>query len=261
MSLVQFENCDFTSLAPGFPDATTDNTRRQRQVLPAWFLTAVGRKRSDESDYSTFLLRNGAPHAKEAPPFLIETTPAAATGPGAVDLVFQYSPSVANLPAKIFGVLKAFNYIVHSATPTRSPFQELERRDDTEGAISQLEQSAQVPWREQIARRLFELLEDYRDENDGKSFSALAVHGLRSFLESHSFLKRPSLSITNAGSVYARWKQDSNSIFSANFISDQEVEFVLFRPQSDQIRTVSGKCSPFELGTRAEVANLPWVRP
>jgi hypothetical protein len=88
-----------------------------------------------------------------------------------------------------------------------------------------------VGW-ERLGSRLKQLEVDAEEDRDSNS-SGIAVSSLRnflSFLRENQDLKLPAISLTEDGNLYASWKDGPSRVFSIHFIRDNEVRFVIFRP-------------------------------
>ena len=151
-------------------------------------------------------------------------------------------------------------YHFSSTSAVDECFEERAIANDAKLAIEAISLNAAIPHRDLIASRLRALLEEFAAENDGKTFSGPSVRGLTSFLLANRFVKRPTLSITDAGLVYARWRQDTNSIFSVQFLSDRQAEFVLFTPSAGGRSMLSDTGTPERIGALATISKLAWVR-
>ena len=125
------------------------------------------------------------------------------------------------------------------------------------GLILKISRTRSIPYRESIAKRLFELLRDVQDE--GTENAVMSVESLRSFycfLQTHSNLKRPAMGLTPANEIYVSWKAGVGSIFSIHFLSSGLVRFVIITPNP------SGG-QPFNLSGSSNIESLmekvkPW---
>lgn len=87
-----------------------------------------------------------------------------------------------------------------------------------------------IPDREIIARRLFELLQDVKDEDDSTGISVESLRSFYSFLQTYSYLKKPAIGLTPVNDIYVSWQGESNSIFSINFLPSGFVRFAIITP-------------------------------
>lgn len=132
--------------------------------------------------------------------------------------------------------------------------------DDTATEIQSLEVDPLIAIRTEVATRLRELRDQYQDEHDSADIAASTVRGLRTFLSKNPFLARPAISLTDAGTIYARWKGSPTEVFSVLFNSDNDAEYVVIAPQLLGGQPKSGKATPANVGVAAKITLLPWVR-
>jgi hypothetical protein len=86
--------------------------------------------------------------------------------------------------------------------------------------------------REVIAQRLFELLEDVREEEPvSKGISIESLHNFYSFLQLQgSYLKKPAIGLTPTNEIYASWKESHTSVFSIHFLASGFAHFAIIAP-------------------------------
>jgi hypothetical protein len=144
-----------------------------------------------------------------------------------------------------------------------SAFSELDalRSDDSviQAVLTGLRHASPIQYRDRLATRLEQLLAAYKEDSDGHVFSADSLRGLIVFLEGARFLRYPAVTLTRGGDIYASWKRGSDHVFSAQFLKTQQVRFVIFRPnlqnvgQSDQL---SGLTTPQSLPSMISHLNV-----
>lgn len=101
-----------------------------------------------------------------------------------------------------------------------------------------------IPERETIAKRLFELLQDVKEEDEAENIgiSLGSLRSFYSFLQTHNNLKKPTIALTPANDIYAAWKDERGSVFSVHFLSTGFVRFAIitYDPGSSQPISISG---------------------
>ncbi len=89
-----------------------------------------------------------------------------------------------------------------------------------------------IPW-ESLANRLFVLYNDAKEEDSDSPGIALgSIRHFYNFLQSHTDLKCPILSLTPDNNIYASWKEGRNRVFSVHFLPSGDVRFVMFKPNN-----------------------------
>jgi len=82
-----------------------------------------------------------------------------------------------------------------------------------------------------IADRLLDLYSASKDEEPGLiGIAARSLFGFYMFLQKNPNLKRPSITLTPDGNIYASWRGDEGRVFSIHFLPDRDVRFVVFKP-------------------------------
>ena len=113
-----------------------------------------------------------------------------------------------------------------------------------------------IPDRESIAKRLFELLQDVKDEETESA--GMSIESLRSFynfLQTHSNLKKPAIALTPVNDIYVSWRA-GDFVFSIHFLSTGFVRFAIIAPNPHAEQ-------PFRISGLANAENLvekvkPW---
>jgi hypothetical protein len=109
-------------------------------------------------------------------------------------------------------------------------------------AIGRL-RTTQIQYRDKLATRLEELLRAYRDDYDGNSLSAGAIDPLVTFLDANAFLKRPRVTATPSGDLFAEWTGPGETLLGVRFTESGEVQYALFAPNTlhqDRMDRASG---------------------
>jgi hypothetical protein len=99
--------------------------------------------------------------------------------------------------------------------------------------ISRLAFTPSIPDRLSLGKRLFELYEDAKEEESESA--GMCIESLRSFyafLQAHSYLKRPSVTLTEDNEIYASWSAGREKVFSILFLSFGVVRFVILAPST-----------------------------
>lgn len=106
------------------------------------------------------------------------------------------------------------------------------RADDTsiQHTLKLLRNASPISYRERLAARIERLLDAYKEDSDGRVFSSDSLRVFISFLEQAGSLRYPAVTLTPGGDLYASWKQGSSHIFSAQFLKNKQIRFVIMRP-------------------------------
>ena len=135
--------------------------------------------------------------------------------------------------------LKSFMY-EDSSTESRTLEKNEKQADEL---IWKILDTQSIPDRISISKRLFELLEDVKEEETESA--GISIESLRSFynfLQTHSNLKKPAIALTPINDIYVSWKDELGSVFSINFLSSGFVRFAIiaYSERSDQPTSLSG---------------------
>jgi hypothetical protein len=160
--------------------------------------------------------------------------------------VFQDAAAQAQLNSLLMRTLLTLDerYHTQSATPANGP--EFPARSEPSGAFGELDalrmddrlalqairssEATQIPYREKLAARLLEVLKAFKEDYDGRSLSASAIDSLVGFLDTNRGLRRPSLTATPSGDLYAEWTGPEVLLLGARFLPSNEVQYVIFAP-------------------------------
>jgi hypothetical protein len=91
-----------------------------------------------------------------------------------------------------------------------------------------------IPYCQRLAERLLSLFNDAKEEDPSSlGIAAGSLHDFYYFLRLHNNLKYPSIFLTPDENIYASWKSGRNRVFSVKFLSNNEVRFVIFKPNKN----------------------------
>ena len=100
--------------------------------------------------------------------------------------------------------------------------------------ISYIRLADDVPKNERLANRLSNLFDAAKEEDPelpGISFDS--IYCFYYFLQKHPYLKYPIITLTPDNDIYASWKGGLNQVFSLHFESNENVHFVIFKPNTN----------------------------
>ena len=142
---------------------------------------------------------------------------------------------------------------------TATEFRTLEKNEDqVADLIRKIRFTQSIPDRESIAQRLFELLQDVKEE--GTESAGMSIESLRNFynfLQTHRNLKKPAIGLTPVNDIYVSWKAELGSVFSINFLSSSgAVRFAIIasNPRAERSVTLSGMANAETLVEKVK----PW---
>lgn len=139
------------------------------------------------------------------------------------------------------------NILASTATPTNivplieaahfAAFEDLARvRADNRSflkVICLLRNLELIPEKEVLADRLTGLLHDYQDDY-GQSLDAESLHTFIAFVSFHPNLKRPIITATPDGNLFAEWKADEGRRYlGVQFLPTRQVRYVAIRPNPE----------------------------
>lgn len=147
-------------------------------------------------------------------------------------------------------------------TTAFNEFEALRSNDRTiQQLLRRLRATAEIPYRERMALRIEQLLEAYKEDMEGRVFSADSFSDLIAFLAAAPNLKYPTITLTRGGDFYLSWKQGKTHVFSAQFLKTKQCRFVIFRPnernigQTDQFSGVTTAQSLMDIVRQFNVAD------
>jgi hypothetical protein len=118
------------------------------------------------------------------------------------------------------------------------PATELSTQESNENRVADIirniRDTKSIPDREVVAQRLFELLEDVKEEDQASiGISLKSLLNFYSFLQVYGYyLKKPSIGLTPTNEIYASWKERQLSVFSIHFLASGFVHFAIIAPSS-----------------------------
>ncbi len=129
------------------------------------------------------------------------------------------------------GALPSYkNPTVNEDTFTQTDLLDSEEKEVQE-LIFRIRTSRSINHRENLANRLYTLNIDAKEEDSASIGIALdSLHNFYNFLQLHTNLKCPIISLTPDNNIYASWKEEQNRLFSVHFLSSVDVRFVIFKP-------------------------------
>ena len=167
-------------------------------------------------------------------PVLQKETPEAATLPG-IDYRFvdrSYVMSGPHQKAQAWTMfLQSFWTVKVSTTQ-----EELLNTEDeqVQQIIFQIRSSPYIPNNVRLANRLSSLFNAAKEEDpDSPGIPIDSIRTFYYFLEKHSNLKYPIITLTPDNDIYASWKGGQNQVFSVHFVSNEDVRFVIFKPNKN----------------------------
>jgi len=114
---------------------------------------------------------------------------------------------------------------------TRDPLTQADMNDEEEKLqeiIFQIRTSNSLSFRENLAKRLLSLLYDAKEENEGIRLASLI--NFYEFLTLYPKIKCPIISLTPDNDLYATWRFEQNRLFSVRFLSNRDIQLVIFKP-------------------------------
>lgn len=103
--------------------------------------------------------------------------------------------------------------------------------EQVEDLIFRIKTDLYIPYREKLTNRLMTLFKDAKEEDP--AITGIAVGSLRNFynfLQLHTNLKCPTISLSPEYNIYASWRDNQNRLFSVHFLPKGDVRFVIFKP-------------------------------
>jgi hypothetical protein len=102
--------------------------------------------------------------------------------------------------------------------------------DQVQRLIYQIKNSIAISNHESLANELLALFNIAKEENPASPGIALdSLNTFYDFLQFHTNIKIPTLSLSPDYNIYASWRAKEN-VFSAHFLPNSEIRFVLFKP-------------------------------
>lgn len=130
--------------------------------------------------------------------------------------------------------------------------------------IFRIKTSFFIPYSERLANRLVTLFKDAKEEDP--TCPGISVGSLRyfyNFLQLHTNLKCPTISLTPEYNIYASWRDDQKRVFSVHFLPNGDVRFVIFKPNDRhperKIRISGITTTDFLMETVAPYGVWDWI--
>jgi hypothetical protein len=124
-------------------------------------------------------------------------------------------------------------------------------------------QSTQIRYRDKLGARLEDLLRAYQDDYEGHSLSAGAIDALAMFLSANLHFRRPRITATPSGDLYAEWTGPGDLLLGVRFTESGEVQYVIFAPNTlhkGRIDRMSGTTTADTLiGKLPHLVDLGWL--
>jgi hypothetical protein len=117
-----------------------------------------------------------------------------------------------------------------------SPFTQAElintQDDKVQALIFQIRLATFIPNNESLANRILDLFKMEKEDNpNSPGISVDSLSNFYDFLTMYLKIKKPSLTLSPDYNIYASWKSDQH-LFSIHFLPNDEIRFVLFKPNS-----------------------------
>jgi hypothetical protein len=150
------------------------------------------------------------------------------------------------------------------AMPVTNPLSSTAMSDDRPAlqAIGRI-RATQIRYRDELAARLEDLLRAYQDDYDGDTLSAGAMDTLVAFLNVNLHLRRPRISATPSGDLYAEWTGPDDSLLGVRFMEAGQVQYVIFARNTlhnDRVDRTSGTTTADALMAKlVHLADLQWL--
>lgn len=104
--------------------------------------------------------------------------------------------------------------------------------DQAQELIHQIRRSSFISDQESLANQLVTLFNYAKEERPASpGISVNSLSNFYDFLMLNANMRIPSLSLSPDHNIYASWRAE-NRIFSAHFLPDGDIRFVLFRPNN-----------------------------
>lgn len=115
-----------------------------------------------------------------------------------------------------------------------------------------------IPDRESIAKRLFELLQDVKEEEtESAGISIGSLRSFNNFLQTYSnIMMKPTIALTPINDIYVSWRAEGGFVFSIHFLSTGFVNFAIIAPDpnAEQPVRISGSANAENLLEKVK----PW---
>ncbi|GMQ79906.1 MAG: hypothetical protein BMS9Abin03_357 [Thermodesulfobacteriota bacterium] len=97
--------------------------------------------------------------------------------------------------------------------------------------IFRIKTSRSISYRESLANRILALFKDAKEEDpDCIGIAVESFRNFYNFIQLHTNIKCPIISLTPEYNIYASWRGKKNQVFSIHFLPNADVRFVMFKP-------------------------------
>jgi hypothetical protein len=104
-------------------------------------------------------------------------------------------------------------------------------QDEVQDLVLRMRTSRSISCREGLANRLVELLSDAEEEDpESLGISPGSLRNFYNFLRAYPNVKCPTITLTPGCTIYASWRPGQNRLFAVDFLANEDVLFVVFRP-------------------------------
>lgn len=90
-----------------------------------------------------------------------------------------------------------------------------------------------IPYHKRLADRLLSLFNNAKEEDpDSLGIVADSLRDFYNFLQLHTNLKYPSITLSPDNNILASWRSKQSQVFNVHFLSNKDVRFVIFKPNN-----------------------------
>lgn len=166
---------------------------------------------------------------------LIDDSPSDYPYTGAWIPLLQQPPPVT--PCRITAAVNQEEHdtLISSWSEKEDPFTQADLLDSEDNQVQELifriRISRTIHYWESLANRLLALYNDAKEEDSASP--GIDIGSLRNFLkflQLHTNLKCPIISLTPDNNIYASWRKEQNRLFSVHFLLNGNARFVIFKP-------------------------------
>lgn len=171
------------------------------------------------------------------------------------------------LPANKFWITSAVDQedrMVPNWAENEDPFTQtnlLNKADDqVQELIFQIRKSFSI----HLANRLLNLFNDAKEEDSASlGISVGSLRNFYNFLQLHTDIKNPTISLTPDYNIYASWRGEQKRLFSVHFLPNGDTRFVIFKPNDrhpeQQIRLSGIATVDVLLETVTPGSSINWI--
>ena len=144
-----------------------------------------------------------------------------------------------------------------------SPFEALDDKladmDKVKKLINHVRLEERIPYSREITDKLNYLFDAVNDDPEEDPISPESMKSFISFFKRTPNLKLPEIVLTPSNEIRAQWRVSNNRHFAVVFLPNEDVRFVLFKPNSkdpDKIDRMSGMTSVDSLFEIVQLHNV-----